>query len=74
MMRTKSINWYQQRILKILCRSTVRDFHDLALRVFKNEIYSLENEDNYDIALVKMIVEKEIVKDTTDNQITLLAA
>ena len=73
-MRSKSINWYQQRILKILCRSKVRDFHDLALRVFRNERYSPENEGNYDIALVKMIIEKEIVNNTTDNQITLLAA
>ena len=73
-MRSKSITWYQQRIVKILCRSTVHDFHDLALRVFRNERYSPENEDNYDIALVKMIVEKEIVKNTTGNQITLLAA
>ena len=74
MRKNKTVNWYQQRIVRILCRSKVRDFHDLALRVLRNEIYSPENEDNYDIALVKMLVDKEIVKNSMDNQITLLAA
>ncbi len=73
-MRTKSINWYQQKIAKILCRSKVRDLHDLALRVLRNKMYSPENEDNYDIALVTMLVNKEIVKNSQENQITLLAA
>ncbi len=72
-MRTKSIGWFEGKISQVLSRNPNITIHELAIAVLRNQKHSKVNEFNLDVALVRA-QKQTIVKNTTDNQITLLAA
>ena len=73
MRKSKTQNWFEARISKLLSRNpNIHNIHELAICALRNQMDNPENNFALDCALSRMMVEKRITfKKPTANQITL---